>query len=195
MIAVVPVAFFTEHHVEMTARFLTALDTEVDEVRVYHNGGLWADEGAKMLAGVHATVIDATGWPFFRMWNHGLRSARGSACLVLNNDIEWELGALGALGAELDTSEPDVAVVSPSPGGEPRHAFAIRPELAPEIDERYHTWFGDVELEYSLKRDGYRLMHFDPGIRHPHIQTTMDHLPGVQELRRQDEALFVSKWL
>jgi len=193
IVAVVPVAFFTAEHVEMTARFLTALDTEVDATRVYHNGGSFAAEGWRMLSGLDRAAIDADGWPFYRMWNDGIATAVDVA-LVLNNDIEWEPGALRTLAEVLVQAPEDVAIASPSPNGEPRHCFAIRPALAPKIDERYRTWYGDTELEEMVKRSGNRLMHFDPGIRHPHIQTTTDHLPGIHDMRLADMRLFDSKW-
>ena len=46
IVAVVPVAFFTEEHIDMTVRFLDKLHDEVDRIGVWHNGGTLAGEGA-----------------------------------------------------------------------------------------------------------------------------------------------------
>lgn len=203
--AVVPVAFFTSEHVSMTDAFLTHLTDEVDSTIVFHNGGPLELEGWRMLA-AHAPDVHfrpAAGWPFYRMWNEGIREVAEwwdppldeDVVLVLNNDIEWDPGALRSLGDFLASAEPDVAIASPCPAGEPRWCFAIRPKHAPVIDERYHTWYGDTELELLIDRAGLRRLHCDPGIRHPHIQTTTDHLPDVQALRLIDEALFTEKWV
>lgn len=191
--ATIPVAFLTEQHVTMTHHFLECLmDEGLDRVSVYHNGGFFSFEGSKVLEWYAVDVIDANGWPFYRMWNEGIQYAQADVCLVLNNDIEWDPGALWRMCVLLEASPPDVAIVSPT--GEPRHAFAIRPALAPTIDERYQTWYGDTELERLVDRAGLRRVAHDPGIRHPHIQTTTDHLPGVQKMREEDRALYESKW-
>ena len=194
--AVCPVAFWAGEHIELTRDFLWRLCVEGIDAVVYHNGGPLAARGWDMLRGCEARVVDAQDWPFFRMWNRGIKkSRRHDEVLVLNNDIYWEPGALVALHDHLKVQPPDVAIVSPNPEGEPRHCFAIRSRLAVHVDERYLTWWGDVELEYGVKERGLRCVQFNPGITHPHIQTTTDHIPGIHDMRLADEALFKSRWV
>jgi hypothetical protein len=196
VIAVVPVAFYVREHISMTERFLKALEMEVPFVGVYHNGGPLADEGAAMLKTTTAVVHNATNWPFYRMWNRGIGWAGMSSpvCLVLNNDIEWEPGALRKLWMALENAEDNIAAVTVNPNKHLGHCFAIRPALAPRIDERYHTWFGDNELVALIRQNGHEILSAELDVRHPRIQTTTDHVPGIREMRQQDEHLFWEKW-
>lgn len=206
---VVPVAFFTADHVDMTATFLEALREEPGcaEVHVFHNGGPveWSPAASPPMAATRRLprpqvwIHDARGWSFYRMWNTGIRMCAGIA-LVLNNDIEWDRGTLAALAEEMDAADPDVALVYPG-GEEPRGVagwcFAVRPQLvkmAGPIDERYITWYGDDELVLLLRRAGLRTEP-RPDLQVRHLVTaTMGHRPGVEGERMQDRALFLERW-
>jgi hypothetical protein len=193
--AVCPVAFFTEKHIEMTDAFLSALEPEVDRIGVWHNGGTLADEGLEMLATKQIELFDARGWLFFRMWNAGVKWAGSEIALVLNNDISWDTGALKALAQELDGAPEDVAIVSPkAPRAFAFWCFAVRPSMWQDIDERYQTWWGDVELERMMDQAGYRYVQTDLPIYHPWPFTTTQYVEGVEEMRLQDQALYERKW-
>jgi hypothetical protein len=196
VIAVVPVAFYVREHISMTERFLKALEMEVPFVGVYHNGGPLADEGAAMLKTTTAVVHNAEDWPFYRMWNRGIGWAGMSSpvCLVLNNDIEWEPGELRKLWMTLDNAPDDVAAVTVNANKHLGHCFAIRPGLAPTIDERYKTWWGDNELGLLIRQAGNHIWTKELDVRHPRIQSTTDHIPGIREMRLADEILFREKW-
>lgn len=121
--AVVPVAFFTQANVDMTAQFLRELSEEpgLEAVLVQHNGGPLAEEGAKALVAAEAAwrrirLAYLTDWPFYALWNEGRRwaGAIGVPVLgVLNNDISWERGTLYRIVEALASAPEDVAVASP----------------------------------------------------------------------------------
>ena len=217
IVAVVPVAFFAESHVEMTERFLDNLAAEVDRIGVWHNGGTLAGAGWDMLrARTDIDLYDAEGWRFYAMWNDGAAWAQGleaDAVLFLNNDIEWPAGALRALGEALSAAPPDIAVASPDPASDfepgklvdinatPAYrglmgwCFAVRPTMWQPIDERYHVWWGDDELGLLMHKAGYRCVRAGGiPVQHPVNETTMRYRDGLWDMRREDEALYNSKW-
>jgi len=219
IVAVVPVAFFTEEHVDMTVRFLNKLYDEVDRIGVWHNGGTLAGTGAEMLSGFKDLhIVDAEGWSFYAMWNDGARWANdieADIMLVLNNDITWPPGSLRILADALASTPPNVAAASPDTGatelrptaiqdvmltptsqGVLPWCFAIRPQFWQPIDERYHVWFGDDEFQNALSQAGHRAIRVGGvPVFHPiGGDTTMGHRPGVAALRLEDQALYASKW-
>ena len=217
IVAVVPVAFFTESHIDMTVRFLNQLHDEVDHIGVWHNGGTLAAEGQKMLdQWANLEVFDAEGWTFYAMWNAGAAWAQdigADVALFLNNDIEWPPGALRALGEALDAAVPDIAVASPDPSSDfipgelvdinatPAYrglmgwCFAVRPTYWQPIDERYHVWYGDDELGLLMHHAGWRCVRARGiPVQHPVNETTMQYREGLWDMRHADEALYNSKW-
>ena len=217
IVAVVPVAFFAEAHLEMTWSFLERVLREVDGVGVWHNGGTLSEEGWDLLRRFDVAAVDAQGWGFFRMWNDGARWAHqeegADAALFLNNDIDWPTGALTALGRALVAAPEDVAVVSPDPsstfepgGLEDINAtpayrgllgwcFAVRPWMWQPIDERYQVWYGDDEVGLLMAKAGYRCVRaLGIPVQHPVNETTMQYREGLWDMRRADEALYNAKW-
>ena len=217
IVAVVPVAFFTESHVDMTERFLEKLQDEVDAIGVWHNGGPLARAGTDLLNDFYEVhVEDATGWDFFKMWNAGAVWAQdigADVALFLNNDIEWPAGALRSLGEALIAAPPDIAVASPDPSSDyepgelvdinafPAYrgllgwCFAIRPKMWQNIDERYHVWYGDDELGRLMHEAGWRCVRAKGiPVQHPVNETTMQYREGLWDMRHADEALYNSKW-
>jgi len=216
-VAVVPVAFFTEQHIDMTVRFLDKLHDEVDRIGVWHNGGKLAAEGKEMLgAWAGLDVFDAGGWRFYAMWNDGASWARtlgADVALFLNNDIEWPPGALKALAEGLAAAPPDIAVASPDPASDfhpgelvdinalPAYrgllgwCFAVRPWMWQNIDERYHVWYGDDEFGRLMNEAGWRCVRAKGvPVQHPVNETTMQYREGLWDMRHADEALYNSKW-
>jgi hypothetical protein len=217
--AVVPVAFFTEEHIDMTVRFLDKLHDEVDRIGVWHNGGTLADEGWKALSIFKSLdLFDAKDMTFYAMWNAGAawaQSIEADILLVLNNDITWPPGSLRILAEALESTPPNVAAASPDTGatelrptaiqdvmltptsqGVLPWCFAIRPRFWQPIDERYHVWFGDDEFQNALAQAGHRAIRVGGvPVFHPvGGDTTMGHRPGVAALRLEDQALYASKW-
>lgn len=222
--AVVPVAFFSPANVRMTEEFLRALMDEpgLDQALVYFNGGL--SIGKMMMLETarkdpRLRVVDAKKWPFYRMWNRGIRAGRlySPVVGVLNNDIEWPRGALAGMAGVLDSSPPDVIAVIPnldlpitvepsfdereeSPPGKHRGltcCWMIRPQLAkklPTIDERYKSWYGDNELARLIERADLKILRL-PGVPVRHQEeSTMGLVPRVNQMRRDDRRLYKSKW-
>ena len=213
-VAVVPVAFFTQAHVDMTRRFLDALAQEVDQIGMWHNGG---DPGL-VARGLRKPdhLVNATGWRFYRMWNDGAKWAQevgADVALFLNNDIKWPSGALKALADGLAKAPPDIAVASPDPASDfvpgelidinatPAYrglmgwCFAVRPWMWQVIDERYHVWYGDDELGRLMNEAGWRCVRAKGvPVQHPVNETTMQYREGLWDMRHADEALYNSKW-
>jgi GT2 family glycosyltransferase len=211
------VAFFAESHIDMTVRFLNKLHDEVDRIAIFHNGGTLAAEGQKMLdAWADIQVFDAEGWTFFKMWNRGAMWAQAigaDVALFLNNDIEWPPGALRELGESLARAPEDIAAASPDPASDfklgelvdinatPAYrglmgwCFAVRPSYWQSIDERYQVWYGDDELGLLLNQAGWRCVRAGGiPVQHPVNETTMQYRDGLWDMRREDEALYNSKW-
>ena len=216
--AVVPVAFFTQGHVNMTDAFLNGLRDEVDHIGVWHNGGTLAVEGQTMLdEWANVEVFDAAGWGFYKMWNAGAAWAQdigADVMLVLNNDIMWPAGSLRALGEALVVAPKDIAAASPDPASDfepgvlvdinatPAYrglmgwCFAIRPTYWQNIDERYQVWYGDDELGLLIHQAGWRCVRAGGiPVHHPTAgETTMQYREGLWDMRHADEALYNSKW-
>ena len=217
IVAVVPVAFFAESHIDMTVRFLNKLHDEVDHIGIWHNGGTLADDGRDMLnTWRDIDLHDAGGWGFYQMWNAGAAWAQdigADVALFLNNDIEWPPGALRALGEGLAAGPPDIAVASPDPAADfvpgalvdinatPAYrglmgwCFAVRPTYWQNIDERYQVWYGDDELGRLMHEAGWRCVRAQGvPVQHPVNETTMQYREGLWDMRHADEALYNSKW-
>jgi hypothetical protein len=212
--AVIPVAFYTARHVEMTRRFLGALYAEGIDATVYDHGG--SVDGSAALDGT--PVVPARSWPFYRIWNRGIRDSSAEVVLVLNNDIEWPAGALVALTDALAGAEPHVAICSPdegaselAPAGVQRWTrvygpergitgwcFAARPDLirlTRPIDEGYVTWYGADELVIRVETAGYHCARaMGVPVFHPHPQTTTAHRPDFAAEIERDGDLFHRKW-
>ena len=183
--------------------------------------GEYADKGAQMLQDLEnfegISVFDAPEWPFYKMWNAGAKWARdieSDVMLVLNNDITWPPGALRALAEGLAKAPPDIAVASPDPAADfipgalvdinatPAYrglmgwCFAVRPTYWQNIDERYHTWFGDDELGLLMNQAGWRCVRAQgvPVYHPPAGDTTMIYREDIARLRKEDQALYESKW-
>lgn len=216
--AVVPVAVFSRENWDMTTRFLDALLDEpgLHRLVVYFNGGM-ARTALKLRSENRFELVDARGWPFYRMWNEGLAlTVNAPATLVLNNDIEWPRGALQAMAHGLLSRPDDVVCVVPNlesdaaqlgdvgwfgPPPAKGHlgltcCWASR-QLArrvPPIDERYTSWYGDNELARNIEQAGLRV-ELMPGVPVQHLgERTMRLVPGVQRARRKDRRLYESKW-
>jgi len=215
-VAVVPVAFFTEAHIEMTRGFLDRLSNEVDRGVLYYNGGTLGPRALNELRSYYFDVVDARDWRFYRMWNAGARWAQeegADVALFLNNDIIWPPGALKALADGLAKAPPDIAVASPDPSSDfvpgelidinatPAYrglmgwCFAVRPTMWQVIDERYHVWYGDDELGLLMHEAGWRCVRAKGvPVQHPVNETTMQYREGLWDMRHADEALYNSKW-
>lgn len=192
-----PLAFFTGGNIRMTRRFLSALAREpgLQETRLYLNGGPLAAEGETMVRDqAEANVIDADGWPFYRMWNEGVTATVARPVLVLNNDIAWRRGDLGQLASALTGN---VGAAYPRFAKDRRGlagwCFAARPEAWQRIDERYETWYGDHELVLLLRLAGWRTLPMDVNVVHERT-ATMRYKPGIKAARERDRVLFESKW-
>lgn len=219
IVAIVPLAFYTQEHVDMTARFLDRLHDEVDRIGVWFNGGPLEEEGRKLLSiwSDKVEVYEAVGWNFYRMWNDGARWAQemlAPVALYLNNDITWPKGALKVLAQTLDEAEADVACASPSPGSDflpdgytdiiaaPAFrgllgwCFAIRPWMWQPVDERYVSWYGDDELAFLIHEAGWRAVRaIGVPVEHPPGgETTFQHYPEIWARRAEDEQLYREKW-
>jgi hypothetical protein len=198
----VPLAFFTAENVEMTEAFLENLRREpgLEKAFLYLNGGKepYSYQGGLLALESEFAVLDAEGWPFFKMWNDGIR--RSSLPLVLNNDISWPPGELEKLAQGLQDADRDVAIVyprfDPDSRGLAGWCFAIRPEAfqeAGEIDERYKTWYGDDEMVLNLRKAGFRTQALDVQVWHG-VTQSMVHRPEVFGERFEDLNLFRSRW-
>ena len=217
IVAVVPVAFFAESHIDMTVRFLNKLHDEVDRIGIWHNGGTLDAAGHRMLVPwANVDMFDARGWNFYKMWNAGAAWAQdigADIALFLNNDIEWPPGALRELGEALDRAPEDIAAASPDPASDfkpgvlvdinatPAYrglmgwCFAVRPTYWQNIDERYQVWYGDDELGLLLNQAGWRCVRAGGiPVQHPVNETTMQNREGLWDMRHADEALYNSKW-
>lgn len=218
IVAGVPLAFFTEEHIDMTARFLSNLIPEVDRVKVWHNGGPLDAEGQKMLEHFKGLDIEeARGWMFYKMWNEAALWAQdieADVLILLNNDTTWPTGAVRALGDALAGADPDIAVASPDPQSDfdPDNlqdifaapafrgllgwAFAVRPWMWQMIDERYWSWYGDDEFGFLMHQAGWRCVRAKGiPIHHPEGgETTFKHYPEIWARRAEDEQLYREKW-
>jgi GT2 family glycosyltransferase len=153
------------------------------EVILYDNGHD-SPEGQALLA-AQENVVDARGWPFYKMWNNAWEysAERGYAAVgLLNDDIVLHpeslkiafdalmggsrIGIVGlnyerrvAEGADADLGLRFArgARRNHGIGGQ---AFLVKSSLwgvVPPIDEEYVIWFGDDDLFYSVEAAGYCL--------------------------------------
>ena len=87
-------------------------------------------------------------------------------------------------------------MLTPTSQGIMPWCFAMRPRFWQPIDERYHVWFGDDELQNAVAEAGCRciLARGVPVWHPPGGDTTMSYREGVAALRQEDQQLYASKW-
>jgi len=204
---------------EALSDFLWA-DGHGHDTIIYDHGHV-TGRGRRVL-GSFARVVDARGWPFYRMWNEAWRTAhrqKYDAVALLNDDITLAPGGLtvaahllaadptiGVLGlnwgrpcsAGVDATQSLVEVVGAHRrGGVPGWAFLLRASLwgeVPPIDEAYHIWYGDDHLFASARAANYRLcVASGVPVEHATSMTLRQH-PELLVRTSDDEQRFLQHW-
>ena len=196
-----------------------AAEHQVNKVVVYDNG--YENKSLVKELKFFDLHIDATGWPFYRMWNEAWKMSflEGfDAVALINDDIELPLNGLsiastrfeedpsiGIIGLDynrrvkdgLDIGPPRTVSGSARLGGIGGHAFILRSSLwgkMEPIDESYFLWYGDDELFGNVERAGYRL-EIATGIPVDHEQSTTSlKYPELMEKTSIDKEKYYSKW-
>jgi hypothetical protein len=191
------------------------------DVSLYDNGHT-SEEGKSLLANHTGEVCDATGWKFYKMWNHAWMTAslREYDCVALLNDdivlhekslevsynVLMSSSEIGIVGLNyhrsLDLGTDDTLGFVSTPGsykdgGIWGCAFLVKSSLwgvVPPIDERYHLWYGDDELFTNTRRCGYDvgIAKGAPVLHYPSTTTNM-HTELLARVG-EDEILFKSKF-
>lgn len=155
------------------------LRDHVDLILVYDNGA--QPRMVNNFGPYKCNLIDARGWPFYRMWNDAITFAshwpEGNLA-ILNDDLRLTPDTILYLAAALRTS-PDIGIVSPNyrrplsagveirpglrtvhgvyrNGGISGFAFMVRAETCPLIDEQFEIWYGDDDLVAKIEAQGQR---------------------------------------
>jgi len=190
------------------------------EVVIYDNGHD-SLEGQSLLA-VQENVVEARGWPFYKMWNKAWEysAERGyDAVALLNDDIvlhpeslsiafEALMGGarIGIVGLNYERRVAEGA--DPSLGlrfaqgarrnhGIGGQAFLLKSSLwgkVPPIDEEYVIWYGDDELFYNVEAAGYCLrVAMGAPVDHEE-STTLNKHPELLARTGEDAERFRSKF-
>jgi len=189
---------------QMTAYLIGDLQGQGATILLYDNGSSPTYDFAG------CEVIEAAGWPLHRMWAHGIQTARersGGICdiAVLNNDLRVQSDLLTRLSEGLRCSEdvwisyPDVhdigQTVATHASGQTLagYAFMIRGESALRVDERFHFWYGDWDLEKQAHAAGKLVVTVgDCHVRH--LEPTLSTRGERLDQARRDEKEFAAKW-
>ena len=190
------------------------------EVVIYDNGHD-SLEGQSLLA-VQENVVNARGWPFYKMWNSAWQysAERGyDAVALLNDDIvlhpeslsiafEALMGGsrIGIVGLNYERrvaegADPDLGLRF-AQGARRNHgiggqAFLLKSSLwgkVPPIDEEYVIWYGDDELFYNVEAAGYCLrVAMGAPVDHEE-STTLNKHPELLARTGEDADRFRSKF-
>jgi GT2 family glycosyltransferase len=137
----------------------------------------------------------------YRMWNEGVRRAKGDYIAVLNDDIKILPGTLPLMARILE-AKPKLGVVYPDQwapleaglpekiqiqltegsarvGGMAGFCFMFRRGLMLPFDERFNWWFGDDQFEFDVRAEGLQVGRVN-GLPLSHDQSTSAE-------RRKDE--------
>ena len=202
---------------------LEALLRQVDgiETVIYDNGHERVD--GRPFIDTSARIVDARGWPFYKMWNEVWRYSKEydyDAVALLNDDIVLHrdslqiafdalMGAkrLGIVGLNYERrvsegADPTLPLRFASGArrnhGIGGHAFLLRSELwdvVPPIDEDYTIWYGDDELFYNVEMAGYALrVAMGAPVDHEESTTLRNH-PELLALVDQDAQRFRDRLL
>ena len=173
---------------------------------VYDNGYQPPFEGAQ----------EAHGWQLHRMWNDGLDRAAQNAegpynVLIVNDDVEVAPDTVALLAGALRAAADNVLAfpsdrVPPGTWAEVEAGadlagqtmtgwcFMLRGELGYQFDEQFEWWYGDSDLERTVRAAGGKVVavgahakHLDP------MRSTLSN-PDRLEQARGDEKRFAEKW-
>lgn len=190
----------------MVSRLVDQLAPQVTQTFVYDNG----------YQPPLTDAVEAHGWPLHRMWNDGLDRAAAAAggphnVLIVNDDVEladdavaWLAGALrGDKSAQIsfpfDKVPAGMSAVTIPPEGFAGQAmtgwcFMLRGESGLRFDEQFEWWYGDSDLERTVRADGGKVIavgadakHLDP------MRSTLDN-PDRLAQAHADEKRFAEKW-
>lgn len=192
----------------------------VAAVLIYDNG--YENPDWVHVLGGKCEVINARGWPFYKMWNHAWAvSSKGGfdAVALLNDDITLHDDSLAEAFRVMQASK-QVGIVglnynrnvskgtAPNAGsitvhgsyrnhGIGGHAFLVNAATygdVPEIDENYSLWYGDDELFAAMEAYGYSLK-IALGAPVDHVaSTTSNQFPELLAKTGKDAELFYSRW-
>jgi len=190
------------------------------EVIIYDNGHD-SLEGQSLLA-VQENVVEARGWPFYKMWNKAWEYSAEQgydAVALLNDDIvlhpeslsiafEALMGGarIGIVGLNYERrvaegADADLGLRF-AQGARRNHgiggqAFLLRASLwgkVPPIDEEYVIWYGDDELFYNVEAAGYCLrVAMGAPVDHEE-STTLNQHPELLARTGEDADRFRSKF-
>jgi hypothetical protein len=188
---------------------------------VIYDNGHESTEGRELLA-QQPYVVDAHGWPFYRMWNDAWQQSAEAgydAVALLNDDIVLHpeslaiaykrlmaSNSMGIIGLNYDRPVANGArplaktkLVSGSYrnfgiGG---HAFIVRSStwgIVPPIDEEYVIWYGDDELFANMELAGYKLgIAIGAPVDHQ-ASTTLNQYPELLAQREADAERFFQRF-
>ena len=210
----------TRSNWQMLAKLLSDLDEWGIPTVVYDNGHQ-SPEGRELLE-AREYVVDAVGWPFYRMWNdawHEATLAGYDAVALLNDDITLHPESLSIAYKRLMAAD-DIGIMglnylrtvqhgarplaktrfvrgSYREGGIGGHAFLIRTStwgVVPPIDEDYAIWYGDDELFANMANHGFRLgIAVGSPVDHQ-SSTTVNQHPELLARTGADRDRFFSKF-
>lgn len=209
---------------EMLATLRAQLADQVTETFVFDNGyGLIETTVVGDLEPSYISVVEgaveAHGRPLHRMWNEGLERAAKAAAgrphnvLILNDDVEVPNELCARLEAALRASD-DHWIAYPNHrgldlGGAPFRpttsdtmagqtmsgwCFMVRGEAGLRLDERFAWWYGDSDLERTVREAGKRTVCVDVEARHlDPMRSTMEDPERLTQALADEEA-FALKW-
>lgn len=187
---------------------------------VVYDNGYESEEGKRVLE-EHGDVINAIGWPFYKMWNHAWETASEdsySCVALLNDDIELDPMSLSTAAKFIENK--DIGVVGLnykrklSEGSDENAGYteakgtykdggiwgcaflvnAITWGIVPPIDERYNLWYGDDELFTQMNRYGYKTVIAIGAPVYHEASTTANKFPELMAKVGQDAQLYRSKF-
>jgi len=187
--AVVPFHHANDHLVQLTRDCLYSIKGQFDELVMVDDASPL--KGSEFMSQADIFIQNFTNLGYIKSANKGIRAAKGDYVVVVCNDTRLVEGHLKNLCGEGYVFTKMEGKDAPFWDGS---FYGFPKKIGGLYDERYKTYFGDLDKFYDAKKQGISLTQ-NPKVRVFHHQSATTNAMGIRnKVYEEDRRVFEKKW-